>query len=292
MKSEGAPQVIAALRARSGFSAEAVAPERVAAYLAARARELGVAHVGDAAMHVLADEREYALLEAHFAPAETWLFRYRESFDHLREFARARAARGVRALVVGSGGWCEPCSVAAALLDGVGDACATRVSVEASDRNGALFARRPRFSGLDLRGGVPGFAERFFVAEGDTLCPREALTRVIAARALRVEDEIAAASRTGDRFDVIAFRNVAIYLDQRLRAGIFAGLASLLADDGTLLVGHAETNLAAAATGLSPAPIAGAFALMRAETRRTDAPDARRVIGSRATRRDDGPASQ
>jgi len=284
--------VIAALRARSGFSAEAVAPERVAAYLAARARELGLAHAGAAASRVLADLDEYALLEAHLSPPETWLFRYRESFDHLREYARGRGARGVRALVVGAGGWCEPCSVAAALLDGVGDAGAARVSVDASDRNGALFARRPCFSGLDLRGGVPGFAERFFTEGGDARCAREALTNVIAARARRVEDEIAAASHAGDRFDVIAFRNVAIYLDQRLRAGIFAGLASLLADDGTLLVGHAETNLAAAATGLSPAPVAGAFALMRAETRRTDAPDARRVIGSRATRRDDGPASK
>lgn len=281
--------MIAVLRARSGFSADAVAPERVAAYLAARARELGVAHARDAAVRVLGDAGEYALLEAHFSPPETWLFRYRESFDHLREFARARAARGVRALVVGAGGWCEPCSVAAALLDGAGAAGAARVSVEASDRNGALFARRPCFGGLELRGGVPGFAERFFVREGDMLCAREALTCVVAARARRVEDEIAAASRDGARFDVIAFRNAAIYLDQRLRAEIFAGLASLLADGGTLLVGHAETNLAAGATGLSPAPLAAAFALVRGGPPRADLSP--RVIGSSNTARRDAPPS-
>lgn len=283
MTSEDASRLIAELRARSGFSVEAVAPERVAAYLAMRARELGEARIGDAAMRLIEDEGEYALLEAHFAPAETWLFRYRESFDHLREFARARGARGVRALVAGSGGWCEACSVAAALLDGVGGAGAARVSVEASDRNAALFARRPSFGGLELRGGVPAFAEPFFAREGDTLRARDSLVGVIAARARRVEEEIAEASRSGARFDVIVFRNVAIYLDQRLRADLLARLAALLSPDGTLLVGHAEMHLALAATGLSPARIAGAFALVRGRPWPADAPPAQRVIGSPAT---------
>ena len=265
-----APQtaaVIAALRARSGFSAEAVAAERVASFLALRARELGVAGAELAASRALADPAEFARLEAHFAPPETWLFRYPASFELLRAFARARSSRGVRALIVGAGGWCEPCSIAAALLDGMGDAQPTRVSVEAIDRNAAVFAGPPRFRGMDLRAGVPPFAARFFAADGDALRPEPDLVRVIRTRPSSAETQIDESRRAGERFDVIAFRNVAIYLDHASRNAIFAELARLLADDGVMLVGHAETTAAASATGLSPDPA------RRAQHRREPSPD-------------------
>ncbi|MEY3143276.1 MAG: hypothetical protein RLY21_1769 [Planctomycetota bacterium] len=256
--------VIAALRARSGFSADAVAPDRVASFLTLRMRELGIASVEDAASRALADPAEFARLEAHFAPPETWLFRYPESFEFLRSFARTRSTRGVRALVVGAGGWCEPCSIAAALRDGVGDAQADRVVIEAGDRNAAVFARAPQFGAMELRTGIPPFAARFFVSDGGSVRPTPELLRVIRARAISAEAQVEACRRAGERFDVIAFRNVAIYLEHAARNAIFKALAELLADDGVLLVGHAETTAAASATGLVPEQTAGAFALVRA----------------------------
>jgi len=277
--------VIAALRARSGFSAEAVAPERVASFLALRARELGVAGAELAASRALADSAEFARLEAHFAPPETWLFRYPASFELLRAFARARSSRGVHALIVGAGGWCEPCSIAAALLDGIGEAQSTRVSVEAIDRNAAVFAAPPRFRGMDLRAGVPPFAARFFAADGDALRPAPDLLRVIRTRQLSAETQIDESRRAGERFDVIAFRNVAIYLDHASRNAIFAELARLLADDGVMLVGHAETTAAASATGLSPDPAPGTFALARANAAASVAPVARPEPARRAQHR-------
>ncbi len=277
--------VIAALRARSGFSAEAVAPERVASFLALRARELGVAGAELAASRALADPAEFARLEAHFAPPETWLFRYSASFELLRAFARARSSRGVRALIVGAGGWCEPCSIAAALLDGMGDAPSTRVSVEAIDRNAAVFAEPPRFREMDLRAGIPPFAARFFAADGDALRPAPDLLRVIRTRQLSAETQIDESRRAGERFDVIAFRNVAIYLDHASRNAIFAELARLLADDGVMLVGHAETTAAASATGLSPDPAPGTFALARANAAASVAPVARPEPARRAQHR-------
>lgn len=273
--------VIAALRARSGFSAEAVAPERVASFLALRARELGVAGAELAASRALADPEEFARLEAHFAPPETWLFRYPTSFELLRAFARARSSRGVRALIVGAGGWCEPCSIAAALLDGIGEAQSTRVSVEAIDRNAAVFAEPPQFRGMDLRAGVLPFATRFFAADGDALRPAPDLLRVIRARQLSAEMRIDESRRAGERFDVIAFRNVAIYLDHASRNAIFADLARLLADDGVMLVGHAETTAAASATGLSPDPAPGTFALVRGDAVASGAPVARTASAKR-----------
>jgi len=283
--------VIAALRARSGFSAEAVAPERVASFLALRARELGLAGAELAASRALADSAEFARLEAHFAPPETWLFRYPASFELLRAFARARSSRGVRALIVGAGGWCEPCSIAAALLDGIGEAQSTRVSVEAIDRNAAVFAEPPQFRGMDLRAGVLPFATRFFAADGDALRPAPDLLRVIRTRQLSAEMRIDESRRAGERFDVIAFRNVAIYLDHASRNAIFADLARLLADDGVMLVGHAETTAAASATGLSPDLAPGTFALVRENALATGAP-AVRPEPTRRSQHPHGPSSR
>ena len=283
--------VIAALRARSGFSAEAVAPERVASFLALRARELGLAGAELAASRALADSAEFARLEAHFAPPETWLFRYPASFELLRAFARARSSRGVRALIVGAGGWCEPCSIAAALLDGIGEAQSTRVSVEAIDRNAAVFAEPPQFRGMDLRAGVLPFATRFFAADGDALRPAPDLLRVIRTRQLSAEMRIDESRRAGERFDVIAFRNVAIYLDHASRNAIFAELARLLADDGVMLVGHAETTAAASATGLSPDLAPGTFALVRGNALATGAP-AVRPEPTRRSQHPQGPSSR
>ena len=283
--------VIAALRARSGFSAEAVAPERVASFLALRARELGLAGAELAASRALADSAEFARLEAHFAPPETWLFRYPASFELLRAFARARSSRGVRALIVGAGGWCEPCSIAAALLDGIGEAQSTRVSVEAIDRNAAVFAEPPQFRGMDLRAGVLPFATRFFAADGDALRPAPDLLRVIRTRQLSAEMRIDESRRAGERFDVIAFRNVAIYLDHASRNAIFAELARLLADDGVMLVGHAETTAAASATGLSPDLAPGTFALVRGNALATGAP-AVRPEPTRRSQHPHGPSSR
>lgn len=256
----------AALRARSGFADEAVAPARLRALLAARATELRLSGEEEAARLALRDAAEYARLESHFAPPETWLFRYPESFEFVRALAGTRGARPLRALILGAGGWCEPCAMAAALLEGGrGSPSGARpaVVVEASDRSAAVFAPAPVFAGVHLRAGVPAWAERHFTARGDALEPGAAVSGCIRTR---VEDAAAASSRLvaeGARFDIVSFRNVAIYLHAEARRAVFANLAALLEDDGALLVGHAESSAAAAVGGLVPDPAPGAFALRR-----------------------------
>lgn len=248
----------AALHARSGFAADAVSPERLHALLSLRASELRLRDAGDAARLALRNPAEFARIEAHFAPPETWLFRYPESFELVREIAAARGARGVRALVLGAGGWCEPCAMVAALREGPAN-----IEVEASDRNPALFAAAPLFAGTHLRAPLPAWAERHFVRAGDALQPTPELLGCIRTR---VEDAATATARlaaAGARFDVVSFRNVAIYLHAEARRAVFGSLAALLADGGVLLVGHAELATAVALSGLEPDPVHGAFALRR-----------------------------
>ena len=60
-------------------------------------------------------------------------------------------------------------------------------------------------------------------------------------------------------FDVIFFRNVLIYFDALSRQQAIATLYKILADDGILFVGHAETNLFLNSP-FTPAPYSQAFA--------------------------------
>ncbi len=271
--------LMARLSRESGFSRDSAARARgaIELHLACRARESGTAPevMAERAAH---EPAEYSRIESLVAPPETWLFRAPESFAWLRARARvhADANRGFRALLVGAGGWCEPCSAAAAILDGFAGAPrdVPPIEVIAVDRDAALFARPMRFSGMELRGGVPQWAERFFppaAAAHGAANAREASPEVAAClRSARgtVDDLIAggAAARAalcGVRsFDAVFFRNVAIYLDDAVRTRAFAGLARLLADDGALFVGHAEAEVAARATGLASVDASGVFALV------------------------------
>lgn len=255
-----------ALRERSGLSADAIAPERLQLELASAMRAHGGSAHG-AARAILADPAAFAALEAVFAPPETWLFRYPASFELVRNRASAWGDGGIRAVVAGAGGWCEPCALAAALLAGTGER--REVRILAIDRNPEVFASPPRFSGLALRGGMPDWARRYFQADGDGVRPVQA---VLDAISIRVADARTVAREAGAwrGSKVVAYRNVSIYLDHEVRIEAFRALSGLLADDGLLLVGHAEIHAARAATALEPERAEAAFALARAPQRPAD----------------------
>jgi chemotaxis protein methyltransferase WspC len=263
---EGAPasaiaELLGRLRTRSGFSAEAISLERLRVMLVSRAVESRVRGAEEAARAALENPSDYARIEAHFAPPETWLFRYPESFELLRAFAAARNGRVIRALVVGAGGWCEPCSLAAALLEG---APASSITIDAFDRNPLLFPVPPRFAGVHLRGGMPAWAERFFADAGDARSAQPQLSAIIRTSVGEAGESTAALIASGRRFDIVSFRNVAIYLNAEVRRAVFRSLSALVDDDGVLLVGHAEMPVAVEMTGFSAHSHAGAFALERA----------------------------
>ena len=265
--SDGDPvgSLLARLHARSGLGAEIASMDRLLALLGVRTRELGLAGAAETARRALSDPAEYALIEAHFAPPETWLFRYPESFERLRAFARACASRPVRVLALAAGGWCEPVSVAAAIVDATG----TAPAIAAYDRNPAVFAAPVRFAGIARRGGVPAWAAGRFHDESGALVPDAALVACVRAECAEAQRACAAHRARGDRFDVILFRNAAIYMRPEARTEVYRAIAEILDPHGLLLVGHAELGLAASETGLAVDPAAGAFAL-RPEERRSE----------------------
>ena len=251
--------LLAMLRARSGFSADAISAERLSAWLRTRARELGCDET-EAARAALARADEYARIEAHFAPPETWLFRYPESFELLRGFAGARRGQRVRVLVLGAGGWCEPASIACALRAG-----GAVPEIEAVDRNAAAMSRPAHFSGIHVRGGIPDWAAGLFAREGGRVTP---VPEVLDAVAPRIGDILAVAQQhaaSGARFDVVAFRNTSIYLNGEVREAVFRAIATLCAERGLVLVGHSEVQGAAQQLGFRVHRAQGAFALEPAE---------------------------
>jgi len=272
--SDGDPvgSLLARLHARSGLGAEIASMDRLLALLGVRTRELGLAGAAETARRALSDPAEYALIEAHFAPPETWLFRYPESFERLRAFARACASRPVRVLALAAGGWCEPVSVAAAIVDATG----TAPAIAAYDRNPAVFAAPVRFAGIARRGGVPAWAAGRFHDESGALVPDAALVACVRAECAEAQRACAAHRARGDRFDVILFRNAAIYMRPEARTEVYRAIAEILDPHGLLLVGHAELGLAASETGLAVDPAAGAFAVRPEERRSVEQPSMQR----------------
>lgn len=254
--------LLSRLLAASGFAREAVGRESLRAALSMH----GADPLASAA-RALADPSEYARIEAVFAPPETWLFRYPQSFELLRSFAASAGDRPIRALSLGSGGWCEPVSMAIALGAGA--------TVHAIDRNPALLAPPTAFERFHQRGGIPMWAEAAFERRPDgSLSPRGDVLARIRARAGDVLAASEAFAAAGESFDVVAFRNVAIYQDAAVRACVLRAIAGVLAEGGVLLVGHAEVAATASETRFEADAQSGAFALRRATARRTGVPEA------------------
>jgi hypothetical protein len=116
---------------------------------------------------------------------------------------------------------------------------------------------------------VPAWAASRFRDESGALVPDAALVACVRAECAEAQRACAAHRARGDRFDVILFRNAAIYMRPEARTEVYRAIAEILDPHGLLLVGHAELGLAASETGLAVDPAAGAFAL-RPEERRSE----------------------
>jgi len=96
-------------------------------------------------------------------------------------------------------------------------------------------ARRGRFAAEQLAGLSPERRARWFAAEGGVFAARPALGARIAWRTgdLFADDD-------GAVFDIVLFRNVAIYLEAAAAARAWRSLAGRLAPGGLLVTGKAE----------------------------------------------------
>ena len=179
---------------------------------------------------------------------ETLFFRDGKPFDHLREkvWPRMAATRGPRGTIrVWSAGCStgqEAYSVAMSALDSAAVLGGCRVEVLGTDiaRDVLKRAEQGRYSQFEVQRGLPiGMLMRYFRKEGADWQVKDALRAMVRWR----EWNLLEAPAPLGRFDVVFLRNVLIYFDQPTKARVLDQIASVLAPDGVLYLGGAETVL-------------------------------------------------
>lgn len=209
------------------------------------------------------DER--AELREELFVRESWFFRDRLPFDlliqHARTHWRTRSKdEPVRVLSAPCANGEEPYSIAMALADAGIPAAAQRIIAVDLSQRALAHARTATYTQKAIREIPPALAERCLEVAGDRWRVRADIRAVVDFRRANLLDVASVVG--GMSFDAVFCRNGLIYLAADARDRILAQLRGVLAPDGLVFLGHAESGLANAA-GLAPAGPAGAFVFRR-----------------------------
>jgi chemotaxis methyl-accepting protein methylase len=172
--------------------------------------------------------------------AETFMFRHAGHFDQLREIAELRQEQGraCRVLSVGCSTGEEVWS-AAAVLTAVGSTPDTQSRVSGWDVTARRLAHAWKgcYSSWACRRGFLGY-ERYFHREGNRVVVDSQLREIVTFEQVN----LVGSGHLPDSgpFDVVFFRNVAIYWRQKTTNQVCARLAELVADDGVMFVGPSD----------------------------------------------------
>ncbi|MFM0073379.1 chemotaxis protein CheR [Paraburkholderia sediminicola] len=205
-----------------------------------------------------------ALVETVVVP-ETWFYRDADAFRALARLAHERldergTALPLRILSLPCSTGEEPYTIAMTLLDAGIDAADMRIdAMDISERSLAL-AQRAVYSRNSFRGNAFPFRDAHFTRteDGWRLAPRI----VDAVRFSRANLMQLDATALGV-YDFVFCRNVLIYFDRDAQQTALHSLNGVLAENGTLFVGPAETGLLMR-YGMQSAKIPLAFAFYRA----------------------------
>ncbi|MFM0498946.1 CheR family methyltransferase [Paraburkholderia caffeinilytica] len=205
-----------------------------------------------------------ALVETVVVP-ETWFYRDADAFRALARLAHERldergTALPLRILSLPCSTGEEPYTIAMTLLDAGIDAAHMRIdAMDISERSLAI-AQRAVYSRNSFRGNAFPFRDAHFTRteDGWRLAPRI----VDAVRFSRANLMQLDATALGV-YDFVFCRNVLIYFDRDAQQTALHALSTVLAENGTLFVGPAETGLLMR-YGMQSAKIPLAFAFHHA----------------------------
>jgi chemotaxis protein methyltransferase CheR len=196
---------------------------------------------------------EWGKLETEITIGETFFFRYAEQFEALRDtilpeiIERKGATRRLRIWSAGCSTGAEPYSLSILVKGVLGESLGTwRVSIVGTDINDSFLnlARQARFGKWALRSMPAEERERYFLASGkDQWLVRpefRSLVRFEKHNLLSLLDGTSPLELTD--FDLILCRNVLIYFHQDTVIRIVGALHKRLAEEGWILLGHAEPN--------------------------------------------------
>ncbi|MGA2448120.1 MAG: protein-glutamate O-methyltransferase CheR [Polyangiaceae bacterium] len=179
---------------------------------------------------------------------ETSFFRDQHPFDALRlhvmpQLVRARAeSRSIFVWSAACSTGQEAYSIAMLLRDAFPDLKSWNIQIMATDLSGAAVERtaQGRYRQIEVNRGLPvSCLVKYFEREGTEWRIRPELRALIDARQLNLLD----AWPTMPMVDVLMLRNVLIYFDVDTKRRILARVRRVLAPDGVMFLGGAETTL-------------------------------------------------
>ncbi len=179
---------------------------------------------------------------------ETLFFRDGKPFEHLRNevLPRLAAARGPRGTIRVWSAACstgqEPYSVAMTAKEIAPALGGCRVEILATDLSRDVLRRAAagRFSQFEVQRGLPiALLMKYFQKDGSEWVLKEDVRSMVSFR----EWNLLHPPTPLGRFDVVLVRNVLIYFDAPTKARVLDNIAAVLAKDGVLYLGGAETVL-------------------------------------------------
>jgi len=177
---------------------------------------------------------------------ESFFFRDKVPFDNLRMKvfpalqAARRQSRTLRIWCAAAASGQEPYSLAMALSEMDGGFAGWRIEVIATDISNAVLekARQGLYSQFEIQRGLPiQLLLKYFSQNDEMWQIAPEIRAMVKYRQLNLLSDF---SDLGT-FDLIFCRNVLIYFDQETKIDVLDRLAEVIADDGYLVLGAAET---------------------------------------------------
>jgi chemotaxis protein methyltransferase CheR len=235
------------LKERSGLDLAADKQYLVESRLIPLARRLGLSGIGDLVQKTKSGAEALIkdVVEA-MTTNETFFFRDKAPFDHLREgilpaLLQARAARSsLRIWSAASSTGQEAYSIAMCLKEMASALAGWRIEIVATDLSEEVLEKSKAgiYSQFEVQRGLPiQLLVKYFTQSGELWQLNSDIRGMVQHRQLNLLQEF---SHLG-RFDVIFCRNVLIYFDRETKTSVIERLARAIEPDGTLMLGAAES---------------------------------------------------
>ena len=196
---------------------------------------------------------------------ETWFFRDPKSFKAMSQYLTTRWAPKhknsfLKVLSVPCSTGEEPYSLAMALLSSGWPAEKFTVHAVDISRRSIAMAKEGLYSEHSFRDSDPAYRSLYFQKNAKYYSLNKNVRDTVHFHTGNILNKAFLCGL--GQFDIIFFRNVLIYFDSLSRHQAIATLNQILAHDGILFVGHAETNLLSNSP-FTPAPFTQAFAFLK-----------------------------
>ena len=236
------------LKERSGLVLSADKQYLVESRLLPIARKASVSGLGELVAKLKDRAAEPLIVEVVEAMTtnESFFFRDKIPFDHFRDTimptliaARAKEKR-IRIWCAAASTGQEPYSLAILTKEMAAKVAGWRIEIIGTDISTEVLekAKAGVYSQFEVQRGLPiQLLVKYFVQNGDTWQISPEIRAMVQYKMLNLLPDF---SHLG-RFDIVFCRNVLIYFDQDTKVDVLARLAKVMAPDGYLLLGAAET---------------------------------------------------